>query len=107
MWSCGVILYILLCGYPPFNGATDKQIMDKGATGKYDFSQVEWMGVSDEAKDLIRKMMEYNPQNRYSADQALNHKWFKIMLGEDQIDRPLAISALTNLKHFRVSIQEI
>jgi len=97
-------LYILLCGYPPFNGDNDKIIMDKVSTGKYDFNHAEWVGVSDEAKRLIRRMMEYDPNQRYSAEQALADPWFKIMLGETSIDRPLAISCLSNLKQFRVHI---
>jgi len=101
IWSCGVILYILLCGYPPFNGDNDKIIMDKVAIGKLEFNQAEWQSVSEEAQKCIKKMMEYDPNNRYSAQQALNDPWFKMILGETAIDKPLTISALTNLKHFR------
>jgi len=101
IWSCGVILYILLCGYPPFNGENDKIIMDKVAAGKYDFSHNEWNDVSDEAKKLIKKLMEYDPNSRISAEQALNDPWFKHMLGESTLDKPLAVSALNNLKQFR------
>jgi len=101
IWSCGVILYILLCGYPPFNGDNDKVIMDRVASGKYDFNSGEWSGVSEEAKKFIRRMMEYDPNARYSAEQALSDPWLKLMLGETTIDKPIAISALTNLKHFR------
>ena len=103
IWSCGVILYILLCGYPPFNGDNDKIIMDKVTAGKVEFNQAEWQNVSAEAQRLIKKMMEYDPTNRYSAQQALNDPWFKMMLGDTAIDRPLTVSALTNLKHFRVN----
>jgi len=101
VWSCGVILYILLCGYPPFNGENDKIIMDRVAAGKYDFNHAEWSDISDEAKKLIRRMMEYDPNQRCSAEQALNDPWFKATLGETSLDRPLAITALTNLKQFR------
>lgn len=101
VWSCGVILYILLCGYPPFNGENDKIIMDKVALGKYEFTHTEWLGVSDEAKKFIRRMMEFDPNQRYSAAQALNDPWFKLALGETVVDKPLAVSALTNLKQFR------
>ena len=104
IWSCGVILYILLCGYPPFNGENDKVIMDKVAAGKYEFSPEEWSGISEEAKKLIKKMMEYDPNNRYSAEQALNDPWFKRTLGDGNFDKPLALSALNNLKQFRVSL---
>jgi len=76
--------------------------MDRVASGKYDFNSAEWSDVSEEAKKFIRKMMEYDPNLRYSAEQALNDPWLRIMLGETPIDKPVAISALTNLKHFRV-----
>ena len=78
--------------------------MDKVALGKYEFSHTEWLGVSDEAKKFIRRMMEFDPNQRYSAAQALNDPWFKLALGETVIDRPLAVSALTNLKQFRVIV---
>jgi len=101
IWSCGVILYILLCGYPPFNGADDKAIMEKVSAGKYDFHHEEWKGVTPEAKKFIEKMMEIDVNKRYSAEQALNDPWIKKMCGATEVDRPLAISALKNLKSFR------
>lgn len=76
--------------------------MDKVTAGKVEFNQAEWQNVSSEAQRLIKKMMEYDPNHRYSAQQALNDPWFKNMLGDNVIDRPLTVSALTNLKHFRV-----
>lgn len=54
LWSCGVILYILLCGYPPFNGASDKQIIQAVLAGKYSIDEPEWADVSKEAKDLVK-----------------------------------------------------
>jgi len=67
IWSCGVILYILLCGYPPFNGPKDEVIMEKVKVGKYGFDTEEWVQVSDNAKNLIRHMLEKDPSKRYSA----------------------------------------
>lgn len=61
IWSIGVILYILLCGYPPFGGRTEEQIFEKVALGVFNFDSVEWKTVSDEAKLLIRKMLIYDP----------------------------------------------
>lgn len=77
VWSCGVILYILLCGYPPFNGANDKQIIDAVLKGKYTLDEPEWDEVSDEAKDLVRKLLTFDPEKRTSAADALQHPWFK------------------------------
>jgi len=101
VWSCGVILYILLCGYPPFNGDDDQTIMDKIAIGEYDFHSVEWKGVSEDAKKFIRRLMEMDVAQRYSAAQALDDPWLKEVLGQQEIDEPLAMSALKNLKSFR------
>lgn len=56
-----MILYILLCGYPPFSGKSDEKILEKVAKGEYDFDSEEWDSISDEAKQFIKKMMEYDP----------------------------------------------
>ena len=73
IWSAGVILYILLCGYPPFNGETDKEIIDSVKTGEFDFPKEEWSVISKEAKDLIKQMLTYNPKKRPSALEVLTH----------------------------------
>lgn len=71
VWSLGVILYILLCGYPPFFGKSDKTIMKRVLKGKYAFDGYEWEIISEDAKDLIRKMLVVNPDNRLSAEECL------------------------------------
>uniref|UniRef100_A0A7R9U7E5 Uncharacterized protein n=1 Tax=Pinguiococcus pyrenoidosus TaxID=172671 RepID=A0A7R9U7E5_9STRA len=72
MWSVGVILYMLLSGAPPFRSdRLERQI----ATGDYSFSHPVWKGVSKEAIDLVRKLIEVNPTVRLSAQQALEHPW--------------------------------
>ena len=58
VWSCGVIMYILLSGIPPFNGRDDIEIMEKVSSGKYSLSGAEFQAISAEAKDLIRKMLQ-------------------------------------------------
>lgn len=67
IWSLGVIFFILLCGYPPFNGDSDEEIMDKVKIGKYAMNEIEWDYVSAEAKDLVANMMCYDPNKRFSA----------------------------------------
>lgn len=71
IWSCGVILYILLVGYPPFNGADDDLIMQAVEVGKYEFGGPEWQAVSNEAKALISKMLTYSPDKRITAEKVL------------------------------------
>jgi calcium/calmodulin-dependent protein kinase I len=76
VWSAGVIVYILLCGFPPFYGDSDEELYDKISRGKFEFLVPYWNNVSNEAKDLIQKMLTVNPNKRLSADQALQHPWF-------------------------------
>ena len=71
IWSIGVILYILLCGYPPFNGANDKQIIESVLKGRYTIEEPEWEDITGDAKDLVKKMLEYDPSKRISAAEAL------------------------------------
>ena len=71
VWSCGVILYILLCGYPPFNGETDDQIFERIKTGKFSYPSPEWDNVSVHAKELIQKMLEFDSKVRISAQEAI------------------------------------
>ena len=74
IWSCGVILYIILCGYPPFQGNNDKEIYQSIQKGIVDFPQKEWKMISKNAKDLILHML--CPANkRYNAKQVLKHVW--------------------------------
>lgn len=76
VWSCGVIMYILLCGRPPFGGEDD-EIIEKIKKGKYDTKSDPWPSISSEAKDLIKSMLETNYLTRIPAQKALTHKWFK------------------------------
>jgi len=68
IWSCGVILYILLSGMPPFNGDDDEAIMESVKKGVLSFDSDEWRSVSLEAKRLIIKMLERDPRKRISAE---------------------------------------
>jgi len=82
-WSAGCILYILLCGYPPFYGDDDQEILQMVAKGKFDFDGEEWDDISKEAKDLIKKLI-CKPEKRLTAQEALEHKWFKKALKHEQ-----------------------
>ena len=77
IWSCGVIMYILLSGRPPFAGDNDKEIMAKVALGKYDLESSPLDKLSKSGKDLIKKLLVMEPSKRISAQEAINHPWFK------------------------------
>jgi calcium-dependent protein kinase len=76
VWSCGVILYVFLCGYPPFNAKTDDDIFKKILKGSFTFPEEEWQKVSKEARNLITSMLTYDPLARPSAAELLKHPWF-------------------------------
>jgi calcium-dependent protein kinase len=81
VWSAGVILYIFLCGDPPFNGPNDTAIYDKIVQQKFEFPEKKWKNISKEAKDLISHMIA--PENeRYTSAQVLQHPWFNNSLTE-------------------------
>ena len=77
IWACGVILYTLLSGYPPFNGQTDKDIYNMISKMNFDFEQPVWKNVSKYAKELIKKMLS-PAKSRYTAEEVLNSKWLSV-----------------------------
>ncbi len=78
IWSCGVILYILLCGNVPFNGKNEREISQKIKSGKFDLNINPFDQISNEGKDLIKQCLELNVNKRISAKEALNHPWFDL-----------------------------
>ena len=76
IWSAGVILYIIICGYPCFNGEDDEEIFAAIQKGKIVFPSPEWDNISDDAKKLIKKMCS-SPDKRLTAEQVLNETWVK------------------------------
>ena len=102
LWSCGVIMYILLSGEPPFNDprADNDAIMKKVEVGKYDIEHGVWKSISKEGKDLIKKLLTYDPAERISASDALKHVWIADNASLD-LDTKSAENALANLQNFR------
>mmetsp|Transcript_77511 Transcript_77511/g.107679 ORF Transcript_77511/g.107679 Transcript_77511/m.107679 type:complete len:446 (+) Transcript_77511:86-1423(+) len=96
VWSSGVILYIMLCGYPPFNGESDSDIIKAVQKGAFDFPEEEWSGVSNDAKKLIKRMLTVDPTKRPSAQEALNDNWIQ----KNAANTVLSTAAITNLAGF-------
>lgn len=75
IWACGVILYILLVGYPPFWDEDQPRLYAQIKAGAYDYPSPEWDTVTPEAKNLINSMLTVNPAKRITATEALKHPW--------------------------------
>ena len=100
IWSCGVILYMLLSGEIPFKGRTKQAILSQIASGTYDFLGKEWDHVSQKAKNFVKKLMTFNPNDRLSAEEALMDSWITDTIKEEK-DLVLAENALNGLRTYR------
>ena len=103
VWSCGVIMYILLSGNAPFNGNSDREIIFRIQTREVSFVSEVWKGVSEEAKCLIRKMLNKNPKKRPSIFEVFNDKWIQSRSRNITRDVPLRGNYIENLYGFRAS----
>ena len=77
LWSIGVIVYILLCGYPPFYDEDDMQLFELIKKGEYEYESPYWDEISQSAKDFISQLLTLNPKLRLSCKEALEHPWMK------------------------------
>lgn len=87
MWSTGVIIFLLLGGYLPFEDEEEDKVFEKTRNGQYFFHPAYWKSVSKIAKDFVTKFLTVNPKKRYTASSALKHEWMDVVLGgEDHLD---------------------
>ncbi|CAN6339999.1 unnamed protein product [Urochloa humidicola] len=100
IWSAGVILYILLSGVPPFWAETDEGIAQAIIRSNIDFEREPWPKVSDNAKDLVRKMLDPSAYSRLTAQQVLEHPWIQNASAAPNI--PLGEAVRSRLKQFTV-----
>uniref|UniRef100_A0A7N0UCV6 non-specific serine/threonine protein kinase n=1 Tax=Kalanchoe fedtschenkoi TaxID=63787 RepID=A0A7N0UCV6_KALFE len=99
VWSAGVILYVVLSGFPPFLAETDGGIFDAILNGKIDFESDPWPSISESAKNLVRRMLTRDPRKRITAAGVLEHPW--ITVDGEATDVPISISIVSRMKHFR------
>ena len=102
IWSCGIILYTMLCGHPPFCGSKENIIKSKILHSKLTFPQKEFQKVSQEAIDFITSLLSYNPDKRPSAEEALKNEW--LVLNSSQGNKKLSEDIIQNLIKFRTTV---
>jgi len=110
MWSVGVIVFILLGGYYPFRGSSDVEVLKNVRYGIYDFKPRFWKGVSDEAKSLVRAMMTVNPDERITAEAALNRDWISAdhsELSNNLMDNVTEIKKEVMSHKFKAAVQTV
>eukprot|EP01118_Nematostelium_gracile_P008933 TRINITY_DN2988_c0_g1_i1.p1 TRINITY_DN2988_c0_g1~~TRINITY_DN2988_c0_g1_i1.p1 ORF type:complete len:364 (-),score=95.19 TRINITY_DN2988_c0_g1_i1:28-993(-) len=95
LWSVGVIMYILLCGFPPFYAEDDDEAFDQIIAGHFEYPKPYWNAISDSAKDLINHLLVVDAKKRFTAKQALQHPW--ITANTHMVHLP---EALEQLKHY-------
>ena len=81
MWAAGVILYILLCGFPPFRSPERDQdeLFNIIQVGQFEFLSPYWENISDAAKDMVRNLLVVDPKKQYMAHQVLQHPWIEMV----------------------------
>jgi calcium-dependent protein kinase len=101
LWSCGVILYILLSGSPPFYGKNEKEIFQRILDGNINFTHKIWNKISKDAKNLVTKLLKVDPTKRISAAEALEDIWFKKNININMLND------VQNQNNFNIFIQNI
>jgi calcium-dependent protein kinase len=106
MWSAGVILYMFIVGHAPFDGKTDREIMEKIKKGNYLKNEERWINSSKEVKDLIQKLLVLEPEKRLTAKQALKHPWFKVTNSNilyNNISKEEVLKCVQNLLNYKIN----
>ena len=94
-------MYIMLCGYPPYNGNTLQEVAARIKEGELEFQDEDWSHVSKQAKDLVTELLRYDYKERISAKDALKHPWFKAQIEAHEIDQKIQSKTLSSLSNFK------
>jgi calcium/calmodulin-dependent protein kinase I len=84
MFSAGVTLYLMLCGYEPFYGESEKELIKANKKAHIDFPDSEWSKISPEAKNLVVQMLKKDPSERITAEEAVEHPWIVRLAGDQK-----------------------
>jgi calcium/calmodulin-dependent protein kinase I len=103
MWSVGCIVYLLLSGNLPFMGRSQKELFRKIVAGKYEFNDDAWQDVSEDARELVKKMLVLNPDDRITAKDALRHPWLR--LSKDRLSMVMLQGTSQRLKTFNARMK--
>ena len=99
-WSMGVVLFIMLSGKPPFGGKTNKEIIDNVLKGTYSFSNPVWDQISDDAKDLIQKLLNKQADERLTAEEAYAHPWIQQQKDKEFANVQISQEVFTNMTSY-------
>ncbi|OMJ93397.1 hypothetical protein SteCoe_3639 [Stentor coeruleus] len=99
MWSAGIIMYIMLSGYPPFDGKNNQEIMESIKQGSFSLTNNPWPNISDSAKALINQLL-CKEEVRLTPEEALKHKWI-IANNKNSVHESKVTKTLNNLRDFR------
>lgn len=103
IWSCGIIMYMLLSGKPPYSGNTDKEVLDKVEQGIFEYIDKDMADRSEECVMFLKELIRLDPGKRPSAQEALKNKWLLSNIPEEPINRNEVSEAFTNIMKFNVS----
>lgn len=104
-WSLGVMMYILLCGYPPFDARNTAELAKEILNTQPDFGSYPWTSISQSAKELVAGLLNKEPSKRITAEKALSHSWIKKADKPCKLDHKRAEHIIENLRHFSIKKQ--